>query len=251
MRVWSKAVLPLSVAFLITLSLSTITHGADANEQNRAQIEEIMRDYILSHPEVIIESLQRGELAKRKAAEEKAAAALKTHRDKIENGPLTPVAGNAEGDVTVVEFFDYRCPYCKRVVPAIQELLQTDPNVRYVFQEFPILGDESLTASKAALAVWKTAPEKYLDFHVALMQARGSLTEERVLKIAESADLNPEQLRAAMNDDAITAQLDRNRQLGQIIGITGTPAFIVGDQIIPGAVDLETLKKLIASARSS
>jgi len=251
MRGWSKAVLPLSVVLSITFALSPGTRAADTSEQNRAQIEGIVRDYILANPEVIIESLQRGEMARRKAAEDKAAAALETHRDQIQNGPLTPVAGNPNGDVTVVEFFDYRCPYCKRVVPMIQELLKTDPNVRYVFQEFPILGDDSFLASKAALSVWKIAPDKYLDYHVALMQARGGLTEERLLQIAKSLDVNPEKLGAMMADDTITAQLNRNRQLGQLVGITGTPAFLVGEQLVPGAVDLDTLKQLIASARSS
>ena len=123
-------------------------------------IERIVREYILKNPEVIIEAIQSLRERDQQQAQERVRKTLVSRRDELLNDPLTPVGGNPKGDVTIVEFFDYRCGYCKRVFPAIQKLLNTDGNIRYVFKEFPILGPDSLTAAKAALAVWKIDKKK-------------------------------------------------------------------------------------------
>lgn len=222
---------------------SVLTEG-----QSKA-VEALVRQYILDHPEVIIESMQNYQIRQQLAEQEAATAALAANRDEIKNDPAAPVAGNPKGDVTVVEFFDYRCAYCKRVLPSVRELLESDKNVRYVFKELPILGPDSMTASHAALAAWSIAPEKYFAFHAALMEARGNLGEEQVLEIAEKVGLDRKKLKDGMAAPEVEKIIQRNLELAQKLRIQGTPAFVVGDALVPGAVDLQQLKDLIATAR--
>ncbi len=168
-------------------------------------------------------------------------------REEIFNDPASPVGGNPDGDVTLVEFFDYQCPYCKRIFPSIQALLAEDRNLRYVFKEFPILGKESVFAARAALAAQRQG--KYLEFHMAVMTAKGKLTEARVMRLAKTAGLDVDRLRRDMADGTVDAMIRRNLDLADGLGIFSTPVFIIGDTQIPGAVEIDTLKTLIARAR--
>lgn len=224
--------------------------AASALSEGEAKaVEALVRQYILDHPEVIIESMQNYQIRQQLAEQEAATAALAANRDEIKNDASAPVAGNPRGDVTVVEFFDYRCAYCKRVLPSVRELLESDKNIRYVFKELPILGPDSVTASRAALAAWKIAPEKYFAFHTALMEARGDLGEDQVLQIAEKVGLDRKKVKAGMAAPEVEKAIQRNLELAQKLRVQGTPAFVVGDALVPGAVDLEQLKELVASAR--
>ena len=221
-----------------------------SDEQTRA-VEKLVRDYIINNPEIVVESLRGYEEKHRQASEKEARQAIATSGDQLEKDPTSPVVGNPQGDVTLVQFFDYRCGYCKKVVPSIQELLKTDKNIRMVFKEFPILGPDSVTASRAALAAWKIAPDKYLPFHVALMESRGEMNEARVLEIGKKVGIDVDKLKAAMSDPAIKSTIDRNIELARKLQINGTPAFIIGGQLVPGAVDLATLREMVATARAS
>ncbi|MBK8211521.1 MAG: DsbA family protein [Rhodospirillales bacterium] len=221
---------------------------SDAQEQ---AIEQLVRDYIMKHPEVLLESLQAYDNKQRETQEQAAQKAVAGNRDALERDASTPVGGNPKGDVTIVEFFDYRCGYCKKVLPSVQELLKTDGNIRVVFKEFPILGPDSMTASRAALAAWKIAPDKYVALHVALMETRGDLSEARVLETAKKVGIDPEKLKAAMDDPQIKAQIERNAALAQTLQIGGTPAFIIGGKLVPGAVDLTTMREMVKAARAS
>lgn len=217
--------------------------------QQRGAIETIVRDYLLANPEVIVDAIRLYREREQQAQEARAQQALSAHKDSLTNDPHAPVAGNPKGDVTVVEFFDYHCGYCKRVFPVLRELLDSDKNLRWVFKEFPILGPESVIASRAALAAWNLDPAKYLDFHAALMGTSGGLPEERILKIAKSTGYDAGKLKKEMDSEAVTAEINRNHQLAETLGIRGTPAFIVGNELVPGAVDVDTLRQLIAKAR--
>lgn len=219
-------------------------------EQQKA-LERTIQDFILRHPELIVESVQKFQEKQEQEARLQAQAAVAHAGDELNSDPTSPVAGNVNGDVTVVEFFDYRCGYCKRVFPSIQELLKKDGNIRYVFKEYPILGDDSVVASKASLAVWAKHPEKYMDVHSALITARGKLDEDRVMKLIQKTGLDPDEIRAAMADPSIEAVLRKNFELGHRLGINGTPAFIIGGQLVPGAISLDQLEKLVATARAS
>ncbi len=168
-------------------------------------------------------------------------------RDELLNDPASPVGGNPDGDVTLVEFFDYQCPYCKKVLPSIQALLAEDRNLRYVFKEFPILGKASVFAARAALAAHRQG--KYLEFHMAVMPAKGKLTEARVMRLAKTAGLDTDRLRRDMADGTIDDSIRRNLELASALNVNGTPAFVIGDTVVPGAVDIDTLRSLIARER--
>jgi protein-disulfide isomerase len=217
--------------------------------QQRQAIEVLIGDYIRNNPEVILEAVRNLQVREQAEQAQRREEALTVRRDDIERDATSPVVGNASGDVTVVEFFDYRCGYCKAVVPSIQRLLKDDPKVRLVMKEFPILSPESRTAARLALAVWRLEPKRYFDVHTKLMEAKGDLTEARIFDIARSAGVNMERARREMENPDVQRALDQNMQLAQALGVNGTPGFIIGKQLVPGAIDLDTLKKMVAEAR--
>ena len=202
----------------------------------------------MRNPEVMIEVL---EAAKEKLSSDSQAQrtkALAERRQEIFEDPNAPVAGNPEGDVTLVEFFDYRCPYCKQVAPAIQALLSEDKQLRVVYKELPVLGPESVTAARATLAARKQG--KYEALHRALLETKGQINETAILNAAKSAGIDAERLKRDMAAPEIDQMLQANHQLAAALEIRGTPGFVIGDEIVPGAVSVDALRQLIATARS-
>jgi protein-disulfide isomerase len=212
-------------------------------------IQDIVRQLLRDNPEILVEAIQALRSKQEAAEKNRVLNALKDRRGDLERDANSPVAGNPNGDVTVVEFFDYRCGYCKRVHPAIADLLKTDKKIRLVYKEFPILGPESLVASRAAIAAFKINPAKYAAYHDALMMARGNLTPDKVLAIAAEVGLDAKAVAKRMDEPDIAKIIAANAMLAEDLGISGTPAFVIGNQLVPGAVDLDTLKKLVAEAR--
>jgi protein-disulfide isomerase len=174
-------------------------------------------------------------------------AAIADNQRELLDDPASPVGGNPSGDVTLVEFFDYRCTYCRRVVSSMRALLDEDRGLRVVFKELPVLGPDSVRAARAALASRKQA--RYVPFHFALMAA-DDLSPEGIRAIAKAVGLDPNQLEADMAAAEVTAAIEANYALANQLGIEGTPAFVIGDQVIPGAVDKARLEQLIDEARS-
>ncbi|WP_245440244.1 DsbA family protein [Mesorhizobium sp. Z1-4] len=209
--------------------------------------ERRVRDYLVANPEVIVEAMQNLERKQREAEQTEAQAALTAHRDELLNSPESPVGGNPQGDVTMVEFFDYNCPYCRQVAPAMVEAEEDDPQLRIVYKEFPILGPNSVFAARAALAARRQ--NLYPQFHKAMMQVSGTADEEQVISVAEEIGLNVERLRTDMQDPAIDAEVERNLALARALRINGTPGFVIGDEILRGATDLQTMQRLIDQAR--
>lgn len=246
---WSCAVLALAAGAMAAprAGLAQETPPVLDAEQSEA-IEALVRQYLLDHPEVIVEALQAYERRQQAAEAERQHQALTAEAETLFNDPAAPVLGNPEGDVTLVEFFDYRCPYCKRMTGILTQLIDDDPKLRVVMKEFPILSQESIFAARAALAAERQG--KYESFHFALMENGGGFTEDEIMAVAESVGLDESQLRADMADPQIEAALRRNHGTAEKIGVSGTPAFIVGDTLLPGAVSLEQLKALIAEARA-
>jgi protein-disulfide isomerase len=218
-------------------------------EGQTEQINKLIEQYILDNPEVIVRAVRELRERQEAADREQAQQNLVMLRDQILNDPATPVAGNPDGDVTVVEFFDYRCGYCKSSLSAVRTAIQEDENLRVVFKEFPILSDESVVASRAALAAKYQG--RYFEFHNALMSARGSFTDDQIMEIAGEVGLDIDQLKQDMERPEIADAIAANAELARKLDINGTPAFIVGDQLYPGAVDLEGLLDLVARARAS
>jgi len=233
-------------ALLALLPLCPAPAAEFTPEQKKA-IEAIIRDYLANNPEMLLDALQAAEDKLKSESKDKATQALSARRREVLEDPESPVGGNPKGDVSLVEFFDYRCPYCKQVEPALEALLGQDKQLRFVYKELPVLGADSITASRAALAARKQG--KYDALHRALMGTKGQLDEPTVLKVAQSAGLDSDRLKRDMAAPEIDRALKANAALAEALDIRGTPAFVVGDDIVPGAIDLGTLKALIAAAR--
>ena len=215
--------------------------------EQRKAIEGIIHDYLMKNPDVLIDALREAEAKANSDADVKAAQVLRDRRHEVFDDPAAPVGGNPQGDVTVVEFFDYRCPYCKQVQPALQKLLDQDRKLRFVYKEFPVLGEQSDLAAHAALAA--RLQGRYEPFHSAMMAAKGQINEEAVYRIAGSIGLDVDRLKRDMTNPEIERALNTNRSLAKALEIRGTPGFIIGDRIIPGAIDLDALKTMVADAR--
>jgi protein-disulfide isomerase len=213
----------------------------------RREVEEIVREYILKNPEIIVEAV-RGLQARQEAeAQERARQAVAAKQEALLRDPGSPASGNPAGDVTVVEFFDYGCGYCRAAAPTVKQLLAEDRKVRVVYKEFPILGPESVVAAEAALAA--RAQGKYTEFHEALMKAPGPLSWGAIARIATGVGLDVNRLQRDMKAPEVSATIERNRALAHDLGITGTPAFVVGTELVPGAIDKGRLQELVARAR--
>lgn len=244
---WTLAVATLAIGLMTTPAAAQTAPGAFSPEQSRA-IEQMIRDYLLKNPEVILEAIQGLKEREERANAEGARKAIVDRRAELINDASAPIAGNPNGDVTIVEFFDYRCPYCKQVKEPIATLLREDPKVKVVYKEFPILGPDSRVAARAALAAHRQG--KYHAVHDGLMRTRGSLDEAVIMKVAADAGVDVARLKRDMEAPEIAESLDRNAQLARALNVSGTPAFIIGNQLVPGAVDIATLKKLVAEARA-
>jgi len=212
----------------------------------REQIERIVRDYLMREPEVLYEALQELKRKREVAEAERQRAALAGHNDAIFKDPRDPVLGNPKGTVTLVEFFDYRCGYCRSMTAGLRDLIAKDGGLRVVMKEFPILGPDSLIAAKAALAARRQG--RYAELHWALMQAT-DLSLPSILKLAEGLGLDRQRLAADMESAEVKAAIDTSLALGQALGISGTPSFVIGDALVPGAVPIDRLAAMLAAER--
>ncbi|CAN7418215.1 DsbA family protein [Mesorhizobium sp. LjRoot246] len=219
-----------------------------ADDTSQSQFDQRVHDYILAHPEVIMEALQSLDARQREADAKEAKAVLAAKADEVFRDPASPVGGNAQGNVTMTEFFDYNCPYCRQVAPIMAQATADDPQLRIVYKEFPILGPDSVFAAKAALAANKQG--KYAEFHKALFDTKTRVSETIVLRVAADVGLDVSRLKTDMQQPEILAAIEQNVKLAQALKINGTPGFVVGDRIFPGATDLATIKSLIEQARA-
>jgi protein-disulfide isomerase len=226
--------------------LTQTTDASNALAANEA-LERAIHDYILAHPEVLIQSLRIAKEREETRAAEQGKALLASLKHELVDDPNAPVRGNPSGDVTLVEFFDYRCPYCRQVEPFLQALLKNDHGLRVVVKEFPILGPASVYAARVALAANEQG--KYEQFHNAVMSKKPNIDEATVLKLADETGLALDRLKTDMNSPEVTAEIKRTIEIAKALRLTGTPAFIVGTELIPGATDLETLQALLVEAR--
>jgi len=233
---------------LVALMLGAVPDGSvKAQTVDRAEIERIVRETIRTNPEIVLEALETLRTRDAQAQEARVRRTLVERRADLLQDPAAPVAGNPQGDVTVVEFFDYQCGYCKSVHPTVKDLLAADGRIRKVYKELPILGPGSVIAARAALA--SRAQGRYLPFHDALMEARGPVTEDSVMRIARSVGLDVDRLRRDMGGAEVERAIRANMDLADALGIRGTPAFVIGDQIAPGALDLQGLQMMVRRAR--
>jgi protein-disulfide isomerase len=222
--------------------------AAQAEDLSEARVKELVLEAIRENPEIVMEAVEL--LRQRDQAAQAAAitSVLERNRETLENDPNAPVLGNPEGDVTVVEFFDYNCPYCRKAKPEIEALLETDPNVRLVYREWPILGEGSEFAARAALASRNQG--KYEEFHWALMGMQGRAEEASVLRIAEQIGLDTARLLQDMNAEEIEEHIATSMRLTQELGFSGTPSFVVGDALVPGVIEADQMIALVEAVRN-
>lgn len=241
-----------AAALILTLPLAAQAKDpAPLDAAQKQQMENLVHEYLMNNPEVVIEAIQKYQRIERAANEALQQEAMATLSDDLKNNPNDPVMGNPHGDVTVVEFFDYRCGYCKKVFPDVQALIKGDGNIRVVLKEFPILGPESVYASRAAQTVWMHQKDKYQAFHTAMMLNKGGLGKEAVLTLAAHSGVDTKALTEQMNDPKVAAALEATARQAQAMDISGTPAFIVGNTLAPGAVSLANMVDMVAAARNT
>ena len=244
------------IAPLIALLAATLLRPAMAQEDapasiDRGAVEAIVRDYLLEHPEVLVEALTAYELKRREQAAAATGELIGELGDALYRDPDSPVTGSADAPVTIVEFFDYNCPHCKAMAPRLERLLEERSDVRVVFKEYPILTPGSEVAARAALAAYRQGPELYLAFHWALMAFKGSLNGDEILKLALQVGLDLERLRVDMEQMALETELHETRTMAGKLGIRGTPAFIIGNKLVPGEMSYESLFDLVEEAEKA
>ena len=230
---------------LLTLALIASVQMIAAQEVSDARVKELALEAILENPQIIMQAVAILE----KREKDRAASGAQNVRLRLEQDLNSPNLGNQNGDVTVIEFFDYNCSYCRKAGQTVQALLASDANVRIIYREWPILGEASIFAASAVLASREQG--KYNEFHWALMNSEGRASEAFILKIARDLGLDVEKLKVDMNDPAVEKHIAESSVLARSLGFTGTPAFIVGDVIVPGMISGQEMTALIAAARAA
>ena len=245
--------LKISIAALIALAAAfagpTTAVAQSFSPAQKQEIDGLIHDYLQQHPEAVMDALKA---AQQQADAAKAAAAKQTiaaKRNELLHDPNSAVAGNPNGDVTLVEFFDYRCPYCKAIEPSLDALIKEDGNLRVVYKEFPILGPTSVVASRVAIAARQQG--KYAAFHARMMALKGNIDDDAVMKVAEASGIDLAKLKRDMTAASVGQIIQRNYALADALGIDATPALVIGDQLTMGAVDIDGLRQLIADARKN
>ena len=246
--IWPVLALGIGSAWFAKSPTMHLGMAAAAADMSQQEFEQRIRTYLLEHPEVLMEAVNRLDAKQGEQEAAAASAVLKDRAADVFQDAASPVSGNPKGEVTLVEFFDYNCPYCRVMVPLLTQAEAADPWLRIVYKEFPILGPGSVFAAKAALAANKQG--KYVTLHRALYQLRGPVDEAKVLEVATNVGLEIQRMKADMQDSAIEGAIEKNVKLAEALRITGTPGFVVGDQISTGATDFDGLQALIAKGRS-
>jgi len=242
----------LALAAGIILTLGAFAgHAQSISDVQRGEIEKIIREYLIAHPEVLQDAM--AELEKKQAADEAAKnqAAVKDNSETIFNSTRQVVAGNPQGDVTFVEFFDYNCGYCKRAMDDMFTLLKSDPKLKVVLKEFPVLGPGSVEAARVAVAVRmqdKTG-KKYMDFHQKLLGGRGQADKARALAAAKDAGLDVARIERDLTSDEVRQTLEESLKLAEKLGLNGTPSYVIGNDVVIGAVGQAALSQKIQAAR--
>ncbi|HEX2216494.1 MAG TPA: DsbA family protein [Xanthobacteraceae bacterium] len=241
----------LAVAAVAALALfvAVPVQAQSFSDAQRDEIERIVREYLLANPELLQEVVAELEKRQALAESERHRGAIAQHRETLYNSPHQVVLGNPKGDVTLVEFFDYNCSYCKRALADKLELLKTDPKLRLVLKEFPVLGPGSIEAAQVSIAVRIQDANKYLAFHQKLLGGRGQADKARALAAAKEAGLDVGRIEKDLQSPEVRAALEEVMRLAEALGVNGTPTYVVGASIIPGAVGAGALRQQIAEAR--
>ena len=247
MKLMPRIAIPAAVAMLLALPVAAPAQSFSSDQ--RHQIESIIKDYLVAHPEVLQEAMAALENHQQQAKTDKARATIRAKNATLFNSPHQVVLGNPNGKIAVVEFFDYNCGFCKRALPDMMGLIKTYPNLKFVLKEFPVLGQGSIEAARVAVAVRMQDPTgaKYAEFHQKLLGGRGAADEARALGVAKEVGFDMVRLKRDLASTEIKTTIDEDMTLADALGIDGTPSYIIGDQLVVGAVGFDELKQKIAA----
>jgi protein-disulfide isomerase len=240
-----------AAAMMLALPAATPTRAQTFSADQRQEIEGIVKNYLLQHPEVMQDVMAELEKRQKATEAEKNRAAVADNNASIFSSPHQVVLGNPQGNVTMVEFFDYNCGYCKHALSDMLTLLKTDPNLKFVLKEFPVLGEGSVEAAHVAVAarMQDVTGKKYIEFHQKLLGGRGPADKARALAAAKEVGFDMARIEKDMASDEVKKTIDENLKLAELIGVNGTPSYVVGDEVVVGAVGLDALKEKIAAER--
>ncbi len=241
----------IALAATAWLAIGGAASAQSISDAQRKDIEKIVREYLLKNPEVLQEAISELEKRQAIAEAEKNKAAVKQHADALYNSPRHVTIGNPKGDVTFVEFFDYNCGYCKRAMDDMLTLMKTDPNLKVVLKEFPVLGDGSRDAARVGVAVRmqdKTG-KKYLEFHQKLMGTRGTIDKARAIAAAREVGLDVARIEKDLNSDEVRLSLEESFKLAEALGLNGTPSYVISGEVAVGAIGQSALREKINQAR--
>jgi protein-disulfide isomerase len=243
--------LPLiAAAAAALLMLPAPSRAQNFSDAQRGEIEKIIKEYLVSHPEVLEEASAELDKRKQAAEAEKARAVIKDQSAALFHSQRQVTVGNTKGDVTLVEFFDYNCGYCKRALTDLTTIMKDDPKLRVVLKEFPVLGPGSVDAAKVAIAVrMQDSGKKYFDFHLKLLGGRGQADKARALAAAKEAGFDMARIEKDMASDEVRASIDESMKLAEALGVNGTPSYVVGSELVVGAVGLDALREKVNVAR--
>ena len=237
----------LFAAFLILIAAPVAAQNLSSADKEAINAQ--IRAYILQNPEIIVEAMQVLEQREQNAQARADQDLVASMREPLENDGYSLVTGNPDGDVTVIEFLDYRCGYCKQAHDGVKALIASDPNIKFIIKEFPILGPESTFASRAAMASIAQGDDMYLKFNDAMMRHRGDLDQQTVMRIAGDVGIDQAQLAQDVQNPEIASNIRETYGLARRLDISGTPAFIIGDTIIRGFLPYDSLKEIVEDQR--
>ena len=246
----NRKILSVAIAALLVSFAPVSAHAADApafTDAQKKQLDTMFHDYIMNNPKVIMDSVEKFRNDQQTNEEKAFDAKVKEKSAELYKKDGDPVAGNTKGDVTLVEFFDYNCGYCKHAFKDLKTLMDSDKKLKVVFKDIPILSETSFTAAQYALAADRQG--KYWEFHSAMMEHNGPITEDSLQSVGKSVGLDVEKLKKDSKDPDIRAHLESNLALARDIGVNGTPAFVINDTVLRGAYGLEAMQKAVADSR--
>jgi protein-disulfide isomerase len=245
MKFSSRAAILAVTAIFLALPAMTPARAQGFSADQREQIGNIIKDYLLAHPEVMQDVMAELEKRQQAAEAEKHRSAVAQNKATLLSSPHQVVLGNPQGNVTMVEFFDYNCGYCKHALPDMLTLIKTNPNLKFVLKEFPVLGEGSVEAARVAVAarMQDSTGKKYLEFHQKLLGGRGPADKMRALAVAKDVGFDMNRIEKDMGSDEVKKTIDENLKLADALGVNGTPSYVVGDEVVVGAVGLDALRE--------
>jgi len=245
------------IAILIAAAMSLASPAAAPAQaqtfsaDQRQEIGNIVKDYLLAHPEVMQDVMAELEKRQQAAEAEKHRAAVVDNKAALFSSPHQVVLGNPQGNVTMVEFFDYNCGFCKRAMTDMLDLLKTNPNLKFVLKEFPVLGEGSVEAAHVAVAarMQDVTGKKYIEFHQKLLGGRGAADKARALAVAKEVGFDMARIERDMGSDEVKKTIDENMKLADALGVSGTPSYVVGEDVVVGAVGIDALREKLNADR--